>query len=72
MNAFHGRSMGALSATPNQKYQKPFLPMLPGFVHAPYNDVEALDQVMNDQVGGVIMEPLQGEGGNLSFNIDLN
>ncbi|KAF9935936.1 acetylornithine aminotransferase [Modicella reniformis] len=62
-NAFHGRSMGALSATPNPKYQKPFLPLVPGFVHAPYNDVEAVDQYVKEDTCAVIVEPLQGEGG---------
>ncbi len=36
--AFHGRTMGALSATPAPKYQKPFLPLVPGFIHAKFND----------------------------------
>ncbi|KAJ3292945.1 acetylornithine aminotransferase [Rhizoclosmatium sp. JEL0117] len=62
-NAFHGRSMGALSATPNLKYQAPFAPLVPGFVTSPYNDVAALDQVDWSQICGVIVEPLQGEGG---------
>ncbi|KAF9429203.1 acetylornithine aminotransferase [Entomortierella beljakovae] len=62
-NGFHGRSMGALSATPNPKYQKPFLPLVPGFVHAPYNDVAAVDQYVTDETCAVIVEPIQGEGG---------
>ncbi|KAG0050754.1 acetylornithine aminotransferase [Gryganskiella cystojenkinii] len=63
INGFHGRSMGALSATPNPKYQKPFLPLVPGFVHAPYNDVDAVDQFVNEETCAVIVEPIQGEGG---------
>ncbi|KAI8916722.1 pyridoxal phosphate-dependent transferase [Powellomyces hirtus] len=62
-NAFHGRSMGALSATPSPKYQTPFMPLLPGFVHAPYNDLERAAQVIDDSVCAVIVEPVQGEGG---------
>ncbi|KAF9199632.1 acetylornithine aminotransferase [Haplosporangium sp. Z 27] len=62
-NGFHGRSMGALSATPNPKYQKPFLPLVPGFSHAPYNDVEAVDQYVTEETCAVIVEPIQGEGG---------
>lgn len=62
-NGFHGRSMGALSATPNPKYQKPFWPLVPGFVHAPFNDVEAVDQYVTEETCAVIVEPIQGEGG---------
>ncbi|KAK3816296.1 MAG: pyridoxal phosphate-dependent transferase [Benniella sp.] len=62
-NGFHGRSMGALSATPNPKYQKPFWPLVPGFVHAPYNDVAAVDQYVTEETCAVIVEPIQGEGG---------
>ncbi|KAF9935420.1 acetylornithine aminotransferase [Linnemannia zychae] len=63
VNGFHGRSMGALSATPNPKYQKPFLPLVPGFAHAPYNNVEAVDKFVTEETCAVILEPIQGEGG---------
>ncbi|KAI9042831.1 acetylornithine transaminase [Aspergillus affinis] len=62
-NSFHGRTMGALSATPNPKYQTPFSPMLPGFKYGNYNDVEQLQTIINDKTCGVIVEPIQGEGG---------
>ncbi|KAG0289740.1 acetylornithine aminotransferase [Dissophora globulifera] len=62
-NAFHGRTMGALSATPNPKYQKPFWPLVPGFAHAPFNNVEAVDQYVTNETCAVIVEPIQGEGG---------
>ncbi|CAO3607804.1 unnamed protein product [Cunninghamella blakesleeana] len=62
-NAFHGRSMGALSATYNPKYQKPFAPLIPGFITAPYNDIDATLKLIDDQTCGVIIEPIQGEGG---------
>ncbi|KAI9301403.1 pyridoxal phosphate-dependent transferase [Cunninghamella echinulata] len=62
-NAFHGRSMGALSATYNPKYQKPFAPLVPGFITAPYNDIDATLQLIDDDTCGVIIEPVQGEGG---------
>ncbi|KAI8367695.1 pyridoxal phosphate-dependent transferase [Radiomyces spectabilis] len=62
-NAFHGRSMGALSATYNPKYQKPFAPLLPGFVTVPFNDVEKAVAAITDKTCGVIVEPIQGEGG---------
>ncbi|KAF1991376.1 acetylornithine aminotransferase mitochondrial precursor [Aulographum hederae CBS 113979] len=62
-NSFHGRTMGALSATPNPKYQKPFSPMLPGFKYGTYNDVSAINDLVGQNTCGVIIEPIQGEGG---------
>lgn len=61
--SFHGRTMGALSATPNTKYQKPFGPMIPGFTYGSINDVAALEKLITDETCGVIIEPIQGEGG---------
>ncbi|KAI5799894.1 pyridoxal phosphate-dependent transferase [Geopyxis carbonaria] len=62
-NSFHGRTMGSLSATPNPKYQKPFAPMVPGFSYGKYNDVEAIKELVTEETCGVIVEPIQGEGG---------
>lgn len=62
-NSFHGRTMGSLSATPNPKYQKPFAPMLPGFKYGDYNDVAAINDLVTERTCGVIVEPIQGEGG---------
>ncbi|KAJ5363455.1 Acetylornithine aminotransferase [Penicillium cataractarum] len=62
-NSFHGRTMGALSATPNPKYQTPFSPMLPGFKYGNYNDIEQLQTLITENTCGVIVEPIQGEGG---------
>ncbi|TGO12190.1 hypothetical protein BTUL_0093g00390 [Botrytis tulipae] len=62
-NSFHGRTMGSLSATPNPKYQKPFSPMLPGFKYGTYNDVDAIKDLVTEKTCGVIVEPIQGEGG---------
>ncbi|KAK5806042.1 hypothetical protein VI817_000300 [Penicillium citrinum] len=62
-NSFHGRTMGALSATPNPKYQTPFSPMIPGFKYGNYNDIEQLQALITDKTCGVIVEPIQGEGG---------
>ncbi|KAL2818303.1 pyridoxal phosphate-dependent transferase [Aspergillus granulosus] len=62
-NSFHGRTMGALSATPNPKYQTPFSPMLPGFKYGKYNDIAQLQELVTDKTCGVIVEPIQGEGG---------
>lgn len=61
--SFHGRTMGSLSATPNAKYQKPFAPMLPGFKYGAFNDVAALQDSIDENTCGVMVEPIQGEGG---------
>lgn len=61
--SFHGRTMGSLAATYKLNYREPFLPLMPGVVFAPYNDVEAAGQVIDDEVCAVIVEPVQGEGG---------
>lgn len=55
--------MGALSATPNPKYQTPFSPMIPGFKYGNYNDIEQLQSLVNENTCGVMVEPIQGEGG---------
>ncbi|RFU82019.1 acetylornithine aminotransferase [Trichoderma arundinaceum] len=62
-HAFHGRTLGALSATHNPKYQKPFAPMVPGFRQGTFNDVSAINDLVNEKTCGVIVEPIQGEGG---------
>jgi len=62
-NSFHGRTMGALSATPNPKYQKPFAPMVPGYTYGAYNDVAGINDLVTEETCGVIVEPIQGEGG---------
>lgn len=61
-NAFHGRSMGALSVTSNPKYQQPFMPLLPGVDVARINEMAALELITNETCA-VIVEPIQGEGG---------
>ena len=60
---FHGRTFGALSATWNPKYRKPFQPLVPGFSHVKYNDTQAIDSAINDGTAAVILEVVQGEGG---------
>ncbi len=62
-NAFHGRSIGALSVTPNPKYQNPFAPLVPNVRVGQFNDIAALDALIDGSVCGVILEPIQGEGG---------
>lgn len=63
--SFHGRTMGALAATGNQKVKQGFAPLLPGFVHVPYNDVAALKAAVeaDANIVAVLVEPIQGEGG---------
>jgi len=63
MRGFHGRTMGALSATWNKKYRGPFLPLVPDFIHIPYNNIEALTRAVSDATAAVLLEPVQGEGG---------
>ncbi|HMB25344.1 MAG TPA: aminotransferase class III-fold pyridoxal phosphate-dependent enzyme, partial [Anaerolineales bacterium] len=63
MRAFHGRTYGALSATFNRKYRDGFEPLVPGFCHVAYNNIEALEKAVNDETAAVILEVVQGEGG---------
>lgn len=62
-NAYHGVSMGALSATGRDCFRKPFEPLLNGFVHVPFGDIDALEAAINKNTAAVILEPIQGEGG---------
>jgi len=63
MRGFHGRTMGALSATWNKKYREPFMPLVPDFQHVPYNKLERLEAAIDDTTAAVILEVVQGEGG---------
>jgi LysW-gamma-L-lysine/LysW-L-ornithine aminotransferase len=63
MRGFHGRTMGALSATWNKKYREAFEPLVPGYTHVPYNNIEALEKVVSKDTAAVLLEPVQGEGG---------
>ncbi len=62
-NSFHGRTLGALSATGQEKFWHGFEPLLPGFIFVPFNDLAALETAIDDTVGAVLLEPVQGEGG---------
>lgn len=62
-NAFHGRSIAALSATGQEKYKRPFEPLLPGFKHVPFGRLDALEKAMDGDTAAVLLEPIQGEGG---------
>ncbi len=63
VGAFHGKTMGALSATWNPRYRTPFEPLVPGFKHVPYGRTEAVTAAITDKTAAVIVEPIQGEGG---------
>ena len=69
--AFHGRSYGALSAQQNNKYAKGFGPLLSGFKQVEFNNINKLKSAINQKTAGIIIEPIQGEGGirpaDLSF-----
>ena len=61
--AFHGRTMGALAAGGTVAYSAPFEPLPPGFVHVPFNDIDALRAATSERTCAVLLEPIQGEGG---------
>ncbi|MGE0083323.1 MAG: acetylornithine transaminase [Desulfococcaceae bacterium] len=63
IKSFHGRTMGTLSATGQDKIKTGFSPVLEGFAFVPFNDAEALRAAMDDSVCAVLLEPIQGEGG---------
>jgi acetylornithine/N-succinyldiaminopimelate aminotransferase len=64
LNSFHGRTLATLTATGQPEKHTPFLPLPEGFVHVPYDDIEALEAALEgDTVAAVLLEPLQGEGG---------
>jgi acetylornithine aminotransferase/acetylornithine/N-succinyldiaminopimelate aminotransferase len=61
--AFHGRTMGSLSATPTEKYQHGFEPLLPGFKYVPFGDARAAERAVDNRTAAILVEPIQGEGG---------
>ena len=61
--AFHGRTMGALSAGGNTKLHQDFTPLLAGFTHLPYNDIDAINNLPTKNIAAILVEPIQGEGG---------
>lgn len=62
-NSFHGRTLGALSLTANEKYQKPFRPLIQGVKFAKFNDIESVKKLINKKTVAIIIETVQGEGG---------
>lgn len=62
-NSFHGRTMATLTATGQEKVQKGFEPLVPGFVYAPFNDFAAVESLVTEKTTAIMLEPIQGEGG---------
>src|SRR5579862_6831016 len=63
LGSFHGRTLGTLSATGQEKYHQGFQPLVPGFRLVPYDDIAAIKRAINDKTVAIIVEPIQGEGG---------
>jgi len=61
--SFHGRTLGALAATANRRYREPFEPLPRGFLHVPYDDVDAVEDAVDAGTVAVLMEPIEGESG---------
>lgn len=62
-NSFHGRTLGGISATAQEKVKKDFDPLVEGFVHVPFNDLVALEEAITPTIAAILLEPIQGEGG---------
>ena len=62
-NGFHGRTFGSVTATAQPKYHEGLGPLLPGFRYAPYNDLDAVRALVDDETCAILLEPVQGEGG---------
>ena len=62
-DSFHGRTMATITATGQEKFQFGFTPLLEGFTYVPFNDLNALEKAINKKTCGVMVEPIQGEGG---------
>lgn len=75
-SSFHGRTLATITATGQPKYQKHFEPLVPGFEYVPYNDISAIEEAITDidegdrRVVGIMIEPLQGEGGVRPGDLD--
>jgi acetylornithine/succinyldiaminopimelate/putrescine aminotransferase len=63
MSAFHGKTMGALSATWDKKYREPFKPLVPGFKHIPPDNLEKVREAITENTAAILVEPIRGEGG---------
>lgn len=68
--SFHGRTLATLAATGREKYRHGFQPDMPGFVHVPFNDLEAVKKAYNSKTVAILLEPVQGEGGIIASNAE--
>ncbi|HZV46716.1 MAG TPA: acetylornithine transaminase [Thermodesulfovibrionales bacterium] len=62
-NSFHGRTLAAITASGQEKFQKGFEPLVPGFKHVPFNDIRAMREAITEETCAILLEPIQGEGG---------
>lgn len=69
-NSFHGRTLATLTATGQKKFQKGFEPLVPGFKHVPFNDVDAVKKTIKKETCAIMLEPIQAEGGVIVANKD--
>jgi acetylornithine/succinyldiaminopimelate/putrescine aminotransferase len=63
IKAYHGHTGFSLAAIGRDEYRTPFYPMVPGFVHVPFNDIKAVEEAITEETAAVMLEPVQGEGG---------
>jgi len=63
LQSFHGRTMATLTATGQEKVQKGFEPLVPGFTYVPFNNLSAVEQAVSGKTAAILVEPVQGEGG---------
>jgi acetylornithine/N-succinyldiaminopimelate aminotransferase len=63
LNSFHGRTLGGISATGQDKVKKGFEPLVPGFLHVPFNDIQAMRSALTEKTAAILIEGIQGEGG---------
>lgn len=69
-NSFHGRTLTTVSATGQEKYQKPYSPLTPKFIHVEKNDIDALRNAINEKTGAIMLELIQGESGVVPLSKD--
>jgi acetylornithine/N-succinyldiaminopimelate aminotransferase len=70
LNSFHGRTLGGISATGQDKVKQGFDPLVPGFIHVPFNDIEAMKAAVTEKTAAILIEGIQGEGGITSASVD--
>lgn len=69
-HSFHGRTLATVAATGQEKYQKPYKPLTPGFIQVEANNLDALKSAITDKTAAILLEPIQGESGVHPMNVD--